>query len=63
VKRTAIPHVPPLEPGLRELLSAMKENIELLTGVRGANKLSRVPDSAQLADIIAALNEVIDRLS
>ena len=40
----------------------MKENIELLTGVRG-DKLTPVPDSATLADVITALNKVIDRLS
>jgi len=44
------------------MLTAMKENIELLTGVRG-DKLAPVSDSATLADVITALNKVIDRLS
>lgn len=44
------------------VLMAMKENIELLTGQRGG-KLSEVPSTASLADVIVALNKVIDRLS
>lgn len=47
---------------MRELLLAMKENIELLTGQRG-DKLTEVPASATLADVITELNKVIDRLS
>ena len=62
MKRSAIPSPPPGHPDLRQMLTAMKENIELLTGVRG-DKLTPVSDSAALADVITALNKVIDRLS
>jgi hypothetical protein len=44
------------------MLTAMKENIELLTGARGGS-IEPLPDSATLADVIERLNEVIDRLS
>lgn len=62
MKRTAIPDPPPSAAQMRELLMAMKENIELLTGVRG-DKLTTVPTNASLAEVIVALNKVIDRLS
>jgi hypothetical protein len=52
------------DPSTREALLAMKENIELLTGKRGRKvRLTPVEDSATLADVIIALNKVIDRLS
>lgn len=63
MKRSAIPTPPPnLDPVTRELLTALKENMELLTGVRGS-KLTSVSSTASLADVITALNRVIDRLS
>lgn len=63
LKRSAIPNIPHNhDPQTREILLALKENMELLTGRRG-DKLTAVPDSASLADVIVALNEVIDRLS
>lgn len=63
MKRSAIPFIPPMqEHQTREILLAMKENIELLAGVRG-NKLTSLSDSATLADCITAINRIIDRLS
>lgn len=62
MNRSAIPTPPPGDPSLTAVLSAMKENIELLTGTRGS-KLTAVPSTASLADVITALNKVIDRLS
>jgi hypothetical protein len=62
VKRSAIPTPPPGDPATTAVLSALKENVELLTGVRG-DKLTSVATTATLADVIVALNKVIDRLS
>ncbi len=62
MKRSAIPSPPPGYRDLHQLLTAMKENIELLTGVRG-DKLTPVPDTATLADVIATLNRIVDRMS
>jgi hypothetical protein len=47
---------------LREHLLALKENIELLTGVRGV-KLTPLASNAALTDVIVAVNKIIDRLS
>lgn len=62
MKRSAIPSPPPGDPSVTAVLTALKENVELLTGVRG-DKLTTVPSTAALADVITALNKVIDRLS
>lgn len=62
MKRAGIPSPPPGDAALQQILTAMKENIELLTGVRGA-KLTAVPSTAALSDVITALNKVISRLS
>ena len=62
MKRSAIPSPPPGYADLREMLTAVKENIELLTGVRGA-KLTPLQANAALADVIAVVNKIVDRLS
>jgi hypothetical protein len=62
MKRSAIPTPPPGYPDLREMLTAVKENIELLTGVRGT-KLTPLQSNATLADVIATVNKIVDRLS
>lgn len=62
MKRSAIPSPPPGDPAMNAVLTALKENVELLTGVRG-DKLSQLPSTATLANVITALNKVIDRLS
>lgn len=62
MKRSAIPDPPPGNPALREHLLAIKENLELLTGVRGA-KLTPLASNAALSDVIVAVNQIIDRLS
>ena len=62
MKRAAIPTPPPGYPDLRDMLTAVKENIELLTGVRGA-KLTPLQTNATLVDIIIKVNQIVDRLS
>jgi hypothetical protein len=44
------------------MLTVVKENLELLTGVRG-DKLTPLQSSATLAQVITAVNQIIDRLS
>ena len=62
MKRAAIPTPPPGYPDLREMLTAIKENLELLTGTRG-DKLTPLQANAALADVIAVVNKIVDRLS
>ncbi|MDO6385576.1 hypothetical protein [Uliginosibacterium sp. 31-12] len=39
----------------------LSQNFEYMTGARG-NKIKTLPENASVADIIAKLNEVINRL-
>jgi len=62
------PSIPPcvttLEPGVGKVVAALKENVEIITGVRnGAPKLTQLPSSASLAQVISTLNTVIQRLN
>lgn len=49
------------DPTLRPTLDAIKENIEILTGQR-RNRIQPLPATASLADVIAKVNQIIDRL-
>lgn len=49
------------DPTLRPTLDAIKENIEILTGQR-RNGIKPLPATASLADVIAKVNQIIDRL-
>lgn len=62
-RKPGIPSIPPLEQReLHSVLVSMKENIELLTGVRNGN-ISAVSSTASLTEVIAALNAVINRIN
>lgn len=57
-----IPDVPLGKEGDVRILSALKENVELLTGVRGG-PIVKLPSTATLGDVIIKLNELIDRVN
>lgn len=40
---------------------SIKETLEVITGQRGA-KVAKLPADASLADVVAKVNELIDRL-
>jgi hypothetical protein len=44
------------------MLQCLKENVELLTGVRGG-LIQKLPQTATLGDVINKLNELIDRVN
>ncbi len=62
MRKPQIPAIASQDRGLYPALRAMKESIEVLTGVRGG-KLESLPSSASNAEIIAKVNEIIDRLN
>lgn len=61
-RKPAIPDVPLGPQPLVSILSALKINVELLTGVRGG-PIETLPDTATLSDVITRLNELIDRVN
>lgn len=62
MKKPQIPAVPPVEPNLAAVLRTMKQNIEIMNGSR-EGRIAALPTSATNADIIAKVNEIIDRLN
>lgn len=61
-KKPAIPDVPPMrDAALRKVLSALKENTEVVTGRRG-EKIAVLASDATLADTVDKINEVLARL-
>ena len=59
--KRAIPQVPQADLARVNFDKAVKENLEKVTGQIGG-KLERLSEDASLADLIAKMNEVIDRL-
>lgn len=53
-----------IDPALAPIINALKENVELMTGARrGAVVLTQLPANASTAQIITALNAIIQRLN
>lgn len=63
MKKPAIPAVPGSLPADNfTLLQSMKENIEIMGGIRSAT-IKALPTTASLADVIVTVNQLIDRLT
>lgn len=62
MKKPSIPAVNVQDRQLASLLKPIKENLEILTGLRGSS-LTKLDSSATLSEVITKLNEVIDRLN
>lgn len=59
--KRAIPAVPRPSDPRDKFDAAVKENLEILTGQRGG-RIKPLPADADLAAVIAKVNEIIDRL-
>lgn len=62
MKKPGIPAVPNTVPGLYNVISTLKENVEIMSGVRGG-PVSPLPTTASLTDVIAKVNEIIAKLN
>lgn len=62
MRRAAIPAIQAKDQSVHQILQAMKENIEILNGVRGG-PIATLGSDATLAQVVSKLNEVIDRLN
>lgn len=62
MRKPAIPAVNVADQRVAALLRPIKENLEILTGLRGES-LTKLDSSATLSEVITKLNEVIDRLN
>jgi hypothetical protein len=62
VKKPAVPRVPPTDDAeLRKFLDALKQNVEVFTGVRGG-AIAPLTGAASVTDIINKINEILGRL-
>lgn len=63
-KKPAIPFYTSEDRSLTMAMSAIKENIEVITGARaGSGQIDLLPSTASTAQIIAKINEIIGRLN
>lgn len=51
-----------IDPAIRPTLEAIKENLEIITGQRN-NRIQPLRTDASLPEVIARLNQLIDRLN
>lgn len=62
MSKPGIPAIPLGPPDVHSFHRALKENLELLTGIRGGT-IDILTPTATLDDVIAKLNEVIVRIN
>lgn len=63
-KKPGIPAINLPDRTLNQVLSAMRENIGIITGaIQGVGELDQLPSTATTAQIIVKLNEIIVRLN
>ena len=63
-KLTAVPPVTSAEPSVQAFSEAVRYNLQVIAGQQqGVKPLQALPQTATLAEVIAALNQVIARLS
>lgn len=64
IKKPAIPTISTADIHLASVLTAMKENIETITGARGTiGTIDQLADTADLATVIRKINEIVARLN
>lgn len=62
IAKPSIPQVPRTPDRARDQFDrAIKESIETITG-RRAGRIEKLPEGATLAEVVAKVNEIIDRL-
>jgi hypothetical protein len=62
-KKAAIPTVKTGRADLDQAMSAIKQNLDAMTGqARNVRKLAPLPATASLADVIAQVNAISERL-
>lgn len=64
IKKPAIPPYTSADKTLTQVVTAMRENIEIITGVRpGTHQLNQLPPGASNVEIVTKINEIIAALN
>lgn len=61
-KKPAIPAVNFSDATVSQAISALKENVEIITGARGG-EISSLAESATTTEIVSKINEIIVKLN
>lgn len=62
IRKPAIPAISVMDRKLANLLGPIKQNIEILTGIRGG-RIEHLSDTATVDEAVAKINEIIDRIN
>jgi hypothetical protein len=63
MKKPAIPSTQQVaDPVVASILRPIKENLEIMTGIRGG-LIETLADNASLSDVISKINEIIGRIN
>lgn len=62
MRKPAIPSVPNTDAALYNVLTSLKESVEVFTGVRGG-QIRQLSSGASLADVINKVNEIVVKLN
>jgi hypothetical protein len=62
MRKPAIPAVPNTETSLYNVLTTLKESVEVFTGVRGG-QIRQLSSGASLPEVVAKVNEIIVKLN
>ena len=62
IRKPAIPAISVMDRKLANLLGPIKQNIEILTGIRGG-RIVHLSDTATVDEAVAKINEIIDRIN
>ena len=64
IKKPSIPPYSSSDKTLTQVLNAVRENIEIMTGVRnGTAQINQLPPAATNAEIVVKINEIIAALN
>lgn len=64
IKKPAIPPYSSADKTLTQVVTAMRENIEIMTGVRpGTRQINQLGTTATNAEIITKINEIVAALN
>jgi len=64
MKKPAIPPTSTLPLEIARVVEPIKANVEIMSGARpGSIKLSALPTTASLSDVVAQLNAVLSRIN
>lgn len=63
MKKPSIPGTSNLPKELAAVIEPLKQNVEIITGLRGGSQIQPLASTAALSDVISKVNEIISRIN